>query len=592
MYFRCKRSGGHEYLQVVESQRVEGKPRQTVVATLGRLDALRESGGLDRLLRSGARLTDSAVLLSAFENGETTTISTHCIGPALIFERLWRETGCQAVINALLTDRGFAFPVERAIFLTVLHRLMDPGSDRAAERWREVYAIDGMDGLDLHHLYRAMAWLGEELDDQTGQGLVARTTKDLIEEGLFARRRTLFSAMTLAIFDTTSLYFEGQGGETLGRFGHSKDHRPDLHQMVLGVVIDGGGRPIMTEMWPGNTADVTTLLSVVDRLRQRFHITKACVIADRGMISAKTIAELEKRNIGYILGVRERRTIEAAAVLADDTPYVPLTIPKARGRGTLDLQVKEVVRTDPPDTEGKRRRRYIVCFNEAEARNDAAARQATLAGLAAALAKGDKTLVGNKGFRRFVKTEGDRRFAIDADKAAAEAKFDGIYILRTNTTVSALEVAIRYRQRYRVEDIFRTSKSLLETRPIFHKRDETIRGHVFCSFLALVLRKELMDRLATAGSALEWADVIHDLDRLVETEIEQDGKRFRIRPPAPGRSGKVFAAAGVALPPLIQAVPEKPPPDPAVPSPSAHQKPRRKPRCRAKPPVKTDNALI
>ena len=589
MYFRCKRSGGHEYLQVVESQRVEGKPRQTVVATLGRLDALRETGALDRLLRSGARLTDSAVLLSAFETGETTTIAARRIGPALVFERLWRETGCQAAITAQLADRAFGFPVERAIFLTVLHRLMDPGSDRAAEHWRDAYAIDGMADLDLHHLYRAMAWLGEELDDQTGKGLVPRTTKDLVEEGLFARRRTLFSAMTLAIFDTTSLYFEGRGGETLGRFGHSKDHRPDLHQMVLGVVIDGEGRPIMTEMWPGNTADVTTLLAVVDRLRQRFHIARTCVIADRGMISAKTIAELEQRGIDYILGVRERRTVEATAVLADDTPYVPLTIPKARGRGTLDLQVKEVSRTGPRGG-GEKRRRYIVCFNEAEARNDAAARQAMLAGLADALAKGDKKLIGNKGFRRFIKTEGGSRFAIDADKAAAEAKFDGLYILRTNTAVSALEVAIRYRQRYRVEDIFRTSKSLLETRPIFHKRDETIRGHVFCSFLALVLQKELMDRLTAAGDTLEWADVIRDLDRLVETVVEQDGKCFRIRPPAPGCAGKVFAAAGVALPPLIQAVLEKPPPEPAAPSPSRTT--RRKPRRSAKPSAEPGNALI
>jgi len=478
MYFRSKHSGGHEYLQVVESQRVDGKPRQTVVATLGRLDVLRETGALDRLLRSGARLTENAVLLSAFESGETTTISANRIGPPLVFGRLWRDIGCGAVIDDALAERAFEFPVERAVFLTVLHRLMDPGSDRAAERWRDAYAIDGIAGLELHHLYRAMAWLGEELADQTGKGLVARTTKDLIEERLFARRRTLFSDMSLAIFDTTSLYFEGEGGASLGCYGHSKDHRPDLHQLVLGVVIDGEGRPIMTEMWPGNTADVTSLLPVVDRLRQRFHIERVCVIADRGMICAKTIAELERRGIDYILGVRERRTIEAAAVLADQAPYVPLTVPKANGRGTLDLQVKEVVRTDKDAAGKSRRRRYIVCYNEAEAKNDAAARQAVLAGLADALAKGEKKLIGNKGFRRFVKTEGDSHFVIDTDKAAAEARFDGIYILRTNTTVSALEVALRYRQRYTVEDIFRTSKSLLETRPIFHKCDETIRGHV------------------------------------------------------------------------------------------------------------------
>jgi hypothetical protein len=142
-------------------------------------------------------------------------------------------------------------------------------------------------------------------------------------------------------------------------------------------------------------------------------------------------------------------------------------------------------------------------------------------------------------------------------------------VIRTNATASALEIALRYRQRSLVEDIFRSAKSLLETRPIFHKCDETIRGHIFCSFLALILRKELMDRLTAAGhplrsgrgQVLEWAEVIFDLDRLVETEITQDGKRFLVRPHAPGSSGAVFQAVGVALPPMVRQT--QPPPEPS-----------------------------
>ena len=131
MYFRTKRSGGFDYLQLVESHRVDGKPRQSVVATLGRLDALKASGELDRLLRSGARLTESAMLLSAVERGEATTIEARRIGPPLLFERLWRDRFCRSVIEHLLAERKFEFPVERAIFLTVLHRIMDPGSVNA-----------------------------------------------------------------------------------------------------------------------------------------------------------------------------------------------------------------------------------------------------------------------------------------------------------------------------------------------------------------------------------------------------------------------------------------------------------------------------
>jgi Transposase DDE domain len=558
MYFRTKQSGGFEYLQLVESHRVDGKPRQTVVATVGRLDALRENGEFDRLLRSGARFTESAILLSAVEKGETTTIDTKRIGPPLLFERLWRDSFCRSVIEDLLSDRKFAFSVERAVFLTVLHRIMDPGSDRAAEKWRAAYSISGMEAIDLHHLYRAMSWLGEEIADQKGRGLVPRTNKDLIEEQLFAQRRNLFNDVGLAIFDTTSLYFEGDGGKTLGRNGHSKDSRPDLRQMVLGVVIDENGRPICSEMWPGNTADVTTLIPVVTRLRERFGLNRVCIIADRGMVGAKTITTLEPTRSNTFWACAKSGASKSPPCWPTRPPFVSMTIPKANGRGTLDLQVKEVVRRVKAGQDDTRRCRYIVCYNEAEARNDAAARAATLAGLDKALRQGDKAMVGNKGFRRFLKTEGDSHFAIDPERVAAAAKFDGIYVIRTNARVSPLVVALRYRERWIVEDIFRTAKSIIDTRPVFHQRDDTIRGHVFCSFLALLLRKELIDRLVATGRQFEWADIIRDLDQMVQTDVDQTGRRLRLRAAASGCAGAVFKAVGVALPPTIQLAAQPP----------------------------------
>ena len=218
------------------------------------------------------------------------------------------------------------------MFLTVLHRLFSGGSDRAADRWRLDYRIGGVEGLDLHHLYRAMAWLGGELaeDQQDAATRYApRCLKDVVEEDLFARRRELFSTLDLVFLDTTSLYFEGAGGQTLGRRGFSKDHRPDLNQMILAVLLDGDGRPVCTEMWPGNTADAGGLIPVVDRLRKRFSVRRVCLVADRGMISAETIAELEARGLLYILGVRERTDkLVRDLVLDDPAPFVPLVLTK------------------------------------------------------------------------------------------------------------------------------------------------------------------------------------------------------------------------------------------------------------------------
>jgi hypothetical protein len=546
VYFRRKTSAGRAYLQIVESRRDGDQVRQQVIATLGRYEELQESGQLERLLRSGARFASKAMVLSAIADDSAMKIASRRLGP-LVFERLWEETGCRAVIAQLCGARKHGFALERAVFLTVLHRLFVSGSDRAADRWREDYRIVGVDGLDLHHLYRAMAWLGEELPakDQDGRTPFApRCIKDLIEERLFAHRRDLFTRLDLVFMDTTSLYFEGAGGQTLGRYGYSKDHRPDLRQMILAVVIDGDGRPVCSEMWPGNTADVTTLIPVIDRLRARFTIARVCVVADRGLISADTLAELEARRLLYILGVRERSDkLVRELVLKDVGPFVPLMMSKRAKQ--VDYEAKAVLLAG---------RRYIVCRNHQEAEKDAADRAAIVAALERQLAKGDKALVGNTGFRRYLKTISDEHFAIDPDKVEEEKKFDGIFVLRTNTDLNPLEAMLCYKQLWTVEQTFRTAKHLLSTRPIFHKLDETIRGHVFCSFLALVLKKALEDRISALGRSGSWPQIIADLDSLTETEIEHDGKRFVVRSAPRPAASLAIRAVGIALPPTVRQV--------------------------------------
>ena len=292
MFFRVKPSGARRYLQLVENTRDGATTRQRVLATLGRVDDPETEGKLKALLQSGARFSETALLISGLHDGTLETSATDRIGAPLIFGRLWQQTGCAAVIERLAAGRGFGFSLERAIFASVLHRLAVSGSDRACNAWLDGYAIDGANTLDLHQLYRAMAWLGEELDDQTGATRAPRPTKDLIEEALFARRRSLFSNLSVVLFDTTSLMFAGHGGESLGQRGVSKDHRPDLRQVVVGVVLDEAGRPICSETWPGNATDVRSLLPVVARLRSRFGIERMCVVADPGMVSAESIAEL------------------------------------------------------------------------------------------------------------------------------------------------------------------------------------------------------------------------------------------------------------------------------------------------------------
>ena len=544
MFVRVKKIGAYEYLYLVENAREGGRHVQRVVKALGRRDEVEASGMLDALVASAARHSRRSILLSRFYRGELAELRRVSIGPDLVFGRLWRETGCAEVIRALLVGRRFGFDVERAIYLTVLHRLMVSGLDRHASRWHQGFRIPGAEELTLDHAYRAMIWLGEEIAD-------GRTTTDAIEEDLYRHRQELFGEVSIAFFDTTSLYFEGAGGQTLGQFGHSKDYRPHLKQVVLGMVLDGDDRPFASFLWPGNTADVTRLMPVVQRLRERFGIAQMCIVADRGMISAATIAALEKAGLAYILGVRERSTKEVRnGVIEDDGVAVPLVIPRQKGETQLAITETTL-----------KGRRYVLCRNEEEARKDADRRAAILASLDRKLAHGDKALVSNKGFRRFVKTIGSGNFSIDYDKVEADAKFDGLFVLRTNTKLSALQVVLRYRNLLAVEDTFKTTKALLTTRPIFHKTDAAIRGHIFCSFLAVLLRKELFDRLAARRHGnLEWRHIVDDLDELSEIEVEQDGRRALLRTAPSATIDPLCRALGITLPPIFQEIPPAPKP--------------------------------
>jgi transposase len=219
--------------------------------------------------------------------------------------------------------------------------------------------------------------------------------------------------------------------------------------------------------------------------------------------------------------------------------------PRVKSDDPSPLKVKEVWVDD---------RRYVVCLNEDEARKDEADREAIVAALREQLRRGDTSLVGNKGYRRYLSSAGPDHFQIDEAKIAEDARYDGKWVLRTHTGLDTAEVALQYKQLTLVEQWFRSSKSLLRTRPIFHRCDETICGHVFCSFLALVLRQELQSRLEERGHKLEWADVIADLERLQVVEVEQEGKRFLLRSEVQGNCSKVFQAAGVAIPPTVQQV--------------------------------------
>lgn len=566
MYFRTSTIKGITYLLLVESYRENGKVKQKTIASFGRLEEAINSGALERLLISGERFAEKLVLLSEAKQDDISHFTHKNIGISLVFNRIWSDFGIDNIIKALSLGRKYGFSMERVLFAAVIQRLARPDSDRAGVKWLETNQFDGGEDIRLQHLYRAMKWLGEPLEPEEAlqveegnepsgpetpvvkRAKSVRRVKDLIEEEIYGRRHDLFTRLDLVFFDTTSIYFEGEGGTELGKHGHSKDHRPDLNQVVVGMVLDNFGWPICTEVWPGNTADVTTLVPVAERLKERFQINNVCVVSDRGIISKDTIKAILELKWSYILGARMRREIELRAVIEDSGPYEEVRPEREKKSDPAPLKVKEVIVNDS---------RYIVCINEEEARKDRYDRDTIIKSLKEALKKGSKVLIGNKGYKRYIKAS-KGSFEIDESKILEDAKYDGMFVLKTNLSLPAAEIALKYKQLLTVETIFRTTKSTLHTRPIYHHRDESICGHIWCSFLALLLRKAIMDALQKerkeADPPVEWKDVIAALESLTISRLKVREKSFDLRSDAQPLAVKAFRALGIRLPDRIKFV--------------------------------------
>ncbi|MFQ5814546.1 MAG: IS1634 family transposase [Anaerolineae bacterium] len=528
MFVRKKRSvhngRTYEYLQVVHAYREGKRVRQRVVATLGRRDTLVRSGQVDGLLRSLARFSEQLRVVEAVRSKGLQARTARPWGPALVFGRLWEQQGLPAIVHDLARHRKFGFDVERVTFALALQRLCAPGSDLQGAGWIRTVEAPGFTHLALQHFYRTVAFLAEVRED--------------LERELFLKDRDLFTQSLEVLFiDTTSLYVYRNTETAWRKRGYSRDRRPDLPQFVLCVVVNEQGWPIAWEIFPGNTADLTALQQIVAKLRERFAIRRAVIVADRGMLAQKTIALLQEHPeapFDYVLGCRMRRQKEVSEkVLARAGRY---------HRVDDHLEVKEV-------RVGKRR--YVVCRNRLEAKKDAAARAAVLATIEEKLGKGGpKSLLGNRGFARFL-TVAKGSVSINQEAVRHDARLDGKFVVTTSTELAAPEVARIYKSLWRVERTFREEKSTLAVRPIYHRRDNTSIGHIVACFLALRLEVDLQRRLDERAVDVSWPDLMRDLGQVHAAVVDCDGNRYRLRTDLVGSAYQAFRAAGVRPPPLV-----------------------------------------
>jgi len=558
------------YLQLAHNERNErGVPVARVIHNLGREDLL-DRAALGRLVASIQRyLGGEEALQAAAPHGFAFLRAPESGGPHVL-AALWSELGIGKALARAARATRHRSDVERAVFAMVCQRCLAPASKREATRWvGQDVAIDGLESVSDDQLYRAMDFL-------LGAG-------ERVQESVFFSVATLLNLeVDVIFFDTTSTYFEIDDDELedevdgpdadqgagdaraagLRRRGHSKDHRPDLPQVVIGLAVTREGIPVRVWVWPGNTSDQSVVSEIKTDLGG-WRLGRAIYVVDSGFSGRENLRALRSAGGHYIAGCRLRAgTREAQAALSRQGRYRTVR---------ENLRVKEVRVGD-----GDAAERFIVCHNPAEADRQRARRQqrinrieAELARLAAqrdraktaadkaAHARGECALRDHPTLSRYLRQTTSGRLVLERPKIAAEQHLDGKYLLTTSDpSLSAEDVALGYKKLLEAERSFRDLKGTLSLRPVFHRKDERIRAHVLVCFLALVLV-----RVAEQRTGQTWRTIRTELGQIRLGHFQSPDGSFAQTTELTASQRQLLGALGVPEPPRfarISAAPSAP----------------------------------
>lgn len=542
MYIRTttrKNKDGTEvrYLQLAHNEwdPKAGYSRVRVLFHLGRADEV-DREALKRLIKSISRFLgpEEAARTQAVGIEDLSFKTSRPFGGAWVLDQLWRQLGIDKVLKQLIKARQFQSPVEQAVFAMVANRALSPISKLATADWiaEEVF-IPGLREVSVQHLYRAMDFLLE--------------ANEVIQHDVFFSVADLFSLeVDLLYLDTTSTYFEieEEDDEGLRRDGFSKDKRPDLPQVVIGLAVTRTGIPVRCWVWPGNTADMS-VVAEVKRDLVGWKLGRVITVVDRGFASEENLRHLQRTGGHYIAGERMRAGKD--------------TVSEALGRAGRfkvvreNLEVKEITVGN-----GVAYRRCILVRNPKEAERDKAKREAVLSRIKEELAAiGDLNgaphtkaccqLVAHPTYGRYLKTDRKGQPKIDWAKVRAEEKLDGKYLLRTSDdTLSAEDVALGYKQLIEVEDAFRTLKGTLELRPVYHRLEDRIRAHVLLCWLAL-----LLVRVAESKTGKSWRYLRRHLQQMHAIEFGNGAGQVVQRTEITPIQSQLFKALGIAKPPKL-----------------------------------------
>lgn len=507
------------YLQLAQKVRdpKTGAPRDQVLYHLGPEDQI-DQDQIRRLIKSLNRFLDPSeqTAADAVFNGvasrDVMVERALSYGSSYLLDQLWRRLELDSTLADLLEKRSFQIEVERLLFAMVANRAIAPRSKLGLERWVGRKAlIEGLEEVQAHNLYRAMDFLVEHAEE------LQRTV-------FFSVASLLNLEVDLLFFDTTSTYFEldqADDDEGLRRYGHSKDHRSDLPQVVIGLAVTRQGIPVRCWMWPGNKADASTVAEVQKDLAG-WRLNRVVWVLDRGFAGEKQRIALQRGGGHVLVGEKLRRNGEYS--------HPALKRPGRFQTVRENLEVKEVRIAN-----GSEEERFVVVRNPQQADKDRAIREELLERLSAEIEKVNATTTKRKGKhskavcellrstmgKRFLRELKSGKLEINRTAVAADEKLDGKYIIRvTDPSLSAEDAALGYKQLAEVERAFRTMKSQLDLRPVHHRLDDRIRAHVLLCWLGLLLVRVIETELS-----MTWDAIRDEMDEVMVTRISsKDGR--------------------------------------------------------------------
>jgi len=541
------------YLQLAHNvwDPVARRSRAQVIYNFGREDAASRAA-IERLVASLSRFLAPESVLAASAGEGFSFLESRGLGGSYALDGLWRRLGIDALLRRLLAGRRLDAAAERVLFALIANRALAPSSKLAASRWvAEDVHIAGLPATSDDACYRAMDWLLE--------------IAPALEKEVFHQVADLLNLeVDLLFFDTTSTYFccdeadeplarnerglplgeDGDGARRAGfrSYGHSKDHRDDLPQVVVGMAVTREGIPVRVWSWPGNTADTTLIRQVKEELRS-WTLGRIVWVADRGFASAENRRVLRRGDAHYIIAEKLRGgSGEAQAALARAGRYQEV----AGG-----LRIKEV-RLGGGD-------RFVLCHNPEAAERDAAVRGRLLARLAEMIAGSDalsptkraelRGAISTKpGLARLLRTTAGGLLRIDEAAIKAEERLDGRYLLRcSDPALSATEIALGYKQLWQIERGWRDLKQVVDLRPVYHRKEERIRAHVLLCWLAL-----LLIRVAENSCGEGWTNLRRELQKITLGNFAGPAGSFRQRTEITSSQHAILAKLKLAEPPRIQ----------------------------------------